>query len=60
MKTATNSGAIETLVHQGKTVVSSEDSALIEWAIRAIAEGTTATLESAFVLLRRERMEGRK
>ena len=37
-------GAIETLVHQGKTVVSSEDSAMIEWAIKAIAEGRTATL----------------
>ncbi len=36
--------AIETLVHQGKTVVSSEDSAMIEWAIKAIVEGTTATL----------------
>ncbi|MGZ5029688.1 MAG: hypothetical protein ACXWAT_10790, partial [Methylobacter sp.] len=37
-------GAIETLVHQGKTVVSSEDSALIEWAIKMITEGITATL----------------
>jgi hypothetical protein len=36
--------AIETLVHQGKTVVSSEDSAIIEWAIKAIAEGRSATL----------------
>jgi hypothetical protein len=39
-----NFGAIETLVHQGKTVVSSEDSAMIEWAIKAIAAGRTATL----------------
>lgn len=37
-------GAIETLVHQGKTVVSSEDSAIIEWGIKAITEGRTATL----------------
>ena len=37
-------GAIETLIHQGKTVVSSEDSAIIEWAIEAITEGRTATL----------------
>lgn len=44
METATNFGAIETLVHQGKTVVSSEDSATIEWAIEAIAKGRTATL----------------
>lgn len=39
-----NFGAIETLVHQGKTVVSSEDSAIIKWAIEAITEGTTTTL----------------
>jgi hypothetical protein len=39
-----NFGGIETLVHQGKTVVSSEDSATVEWAIRAITEGKTATL----------------
>jgi hypothetical protein len=37
-------GAIETLVHQGKSVVSSEDSAIIGWATKAIAEGRTATL----------------
>lgn len=37
-------GVIETLVHQGKNVVSSEDSALIEWAIKMITEGSTATL----------------
>lgn len=37
-------GVIQTLVHQGKTVVSSEDSALVEWAIKAITGGRTATL----------------
>jgi hypothetical protein len=37
-------GAIETLVHQGKTVVSSEDSSIIEWAMTAATEGRTATL----------------
>lgn len=37
-------GAIETLVHQGKAVVSSEDSAMIEWATKAIVEGRTTTL----------------
>jgi hypothetical protein len=44
MEKTTNFGAIETLVHQGKTVISSEDSAMIEWAIKTIAEGRTATL----------------
>jgi hypothetical protein len=44
METAPNFGAIETLVHHGKAVVSSEDSAIIEWAKKAIAEGRTATL----------------
>jgi hypothetical protein len=39
-----NLSAIESLVHQGKTVVSSEDSALIKWAIETITEGRTATL----------------
>lgn len=39
-----NFGTVETLVHQGKTVVSSEDSAMIEWATKTIAEGRTATL----------------
>lgn len=39
-----NFGAIETLVHQGKTVVSSEDSAIIEWAIKTITGDRTATL----------------
>ena len=37
-------GVIQTLVHQGKTVVSSEDSALVEWAIKALTGGRTATL----------------
>jgi hypothetical protein len=36
--------AIETVVHQGKAVVSSEDSALVDWAFKTIAEGRTATL----------------
>lgn len=36
-------GAIETLVKQGKTVVSAEDSAIIELAMEAIEEGKTAT-----------------
>lgn len=36
--------AIAALVHQGKTVVSSEDSAMVGWAIKTIAEGRTATL----------------
>lgn len=44
METANNFGAIETLVHQGKAVVSSEDSAIIGWAKKTIAEGRTATL----------------
>jgi hypothetical protein len=35
---------IEAIVRQGKTVVSSEDSAVIEWAIKSIEEGRTATL----------------
>jgi len=43
METATFS-AIETIVHQGKAVVSSEDSAIIDWAFKTIAEGRTATL----------------
>jgi hypothetical protein len=37
-------GAIETLVGQGKSVVSSDDSSTIEWALNAIREGRTATL----------------
>jgi hypothetical protein len=44
METATNFSAIETIVQQGKAVVSSEDSAIIEWAMKTIAEGRTATL----------------
>jgi hypothetical protein len=36
--------AIETIVHQGKAVVSSEDSAIIDWALRTTGEGRTATL----------------
>ena len=39
-----NFGAIETLVHQGKIVVSSEDSTTIRSAIRTIAKGETVTL----------------
>jgi hypothetical protein len=30
------------LVHQGKAVVSSEDSAIIDWAVKTTAEGRTA------------------
>ena len=37
-------GLIESLVHQGKTVVSSEDSTMVRWAAKAIAEGRIATL----------------
>jgi hypothetical protein len=37
-------GLIETIVHQGKTVVSSEDSAMVRWATSAIEQGTTTTL----------------
>src|SRR4051794_18620860 len=51
-----NFGAIETLVHQGKTVVSSEDSAMIDWAIKSITERRTATLyckPSVFEAIRR-------
>jgi hypothetical protein len=36
-------GAIETLVKQGKTVISAEDSAIVELAMNAIEEGKTAT-----------------
>jgi len=39
-----NFDTIQTLVHQGKTVISSEDSAIIKWATKMITEGTTATL----------------
>jgi hypothetical protein len=44
METATDFSAIETIVHQGKAVVSSEHSAIIEWAFKTITEGRTATL----------------
>lgn len=40
---AVDFGAIETLVKQGKTVISAEDSATIELALRAAEEGKTAT-----------------
>ncbi|MFC4173763.1 hypothetical protein ACFOYU_17165 [Microvirga sp. GCM10011540] len=49
-------GTIEALVHQGKNVVSLEDSAVVEWAMKAIAEGITATLyckPSVFEAIRR-------
>ena len=36
--------AIEGLVDQGKSVVSSDDASTIEWALNAIQEGRTATL----------------
>jgi hypothetical protein len=36
--------AIQTLVHQGKTVVSSEDSAVFKWATERIAAGDNLTL----------------
>jgi hypothetical protein len=36
--------AIETIVHQGRAVVSSEDSAIVDWALKTTAEGRTATL----------------
>jgi hypothetical protein len=39
-----NYSAIEGLVHQGKSVVSSDDASTIEWALNAIREGRTATL----------------
>jgi hypothetical protein len=44
MEMGPNFGVIETLIHQGKTVISSEDSATIEWAMKTITEGRTATL----------------
>jgi hypothetical protein len=40
----TTFNAIERIVHQGKAVVSSEDSAIIDWVIKTTAEGRTATL----------------
>jgi hypothetical protein len=36
--------AIEDLIHQGKSVVSSDDVSTIEWALNATREGRTATL----------------
>jgi hypothetical protein len=36
--------AIESLVHEGKAVVSSENSAMVEWATKAIVEGRTIAL----------------
>jgi hypothetical protein len=36
-------GAMETLVKQGKTVISAEDSAIIELAMKTFEEGKTAT-----------------
>lgn len=41
---ANNFGVIETLIEQGKSVVSSDDASTIEWALNAIREGRTATL----------------
>jgi hypothetical protein len=40
---AVDFGAIETLLKQGKTVISAEDSAIIELALKTIEEGKTAT-----------------
>jgi hypothetical protein len=39
-----NFGAIESLVQQGKSVVSSDDASTVEWALNATREGKTATL----------------
>ena len=39
-----NFSAIEDLVDQGKSVVSSDDASTIEWALNAVQEGRTATL----------------
>jgi len=44
METATKFNAIETIVQQGKAVVSSEDSAIVDWAFKTIAEGFTLNL----------------
>ena len=43
META-NFSVIKSLVHQGKAVVSAENSTTVKWAIKAITEGKTATL----------------
>lgn len=40
----THFSAIEGLVSQGKSVVSSDDATTIEWALNAIRDGKTATL----------------
>lgn len=40
---AVDFGAIETLVKQGKSIISAEDSAVIELAMKTIEEGKTAT-----------------
>jgi hypothetical protein len=37
-------GAIETLIGQGKTIVSSDDASTVAWALNAIREGRTVTL----------------
>ena len=39
-----NFSAIESLLDQGKSVVSSDDASTIEWALNATREGRTATL----------------
>lgn len=39
-----NFNAIEGVVNQGKSVVSSDDASTVEWALAAIREGRTATL----------------
>jgi hypothetical protein len=44
MERAIDFGSIETLVRQGKSVVSSDDASTIEWALNAIREGRIATL----------------
>jgi hypothetical protein len=44
METTDKFKAIETIVQQGKAIVSSEDSAIIDWAFKTITEGRTATL----------------
>jgi hypothetical protein len=39
-----NFSAIEGLLDQGKSVISSDDASTIEWALNAVREGRTATL----------------
>lgn len=36
--------AVESLVRQGKAVVSAEDTAIVRWALKTLAEGRSATL----------------